>query len=299
MKNKNLIIWATFWLCFATSFATADDGVFVRFRLREPEKSKYYVKLSGCNHQANWFLPAADIPATAGKDAGARVAAGEFTEWFDLATHAGKALHPRVNLAGGIAEFPNVIVQFVTEPESPRRIIDIELATAANAEKVVKRWQENFEGDTTSFLVSPNLAADASQLETATEMTERRLRWAMEATGGVRHSPKKLLLQTSLWGAQRPALNLKEGKILWLLGFNVLGGLGAEIHAKFPEFRGTSASFDVLLGPESDRKAVDAFWKKLAPPLKTLLQPGSTFYYQDEICARPVIGTNADGLRHF
>jgi hypothetical protein len=299
MKNKTLMIWATFWLCVATSFATADDGVFVRFRLREPEKSKYYVKLSGCNHQANWFLPAADIPATAGKDAGARVAAGEFTEWFDLATHAGKALHPRVNLAGGIAEFPNVIVQFVTEPESPRRIIDIELATAANAEKVVKRWQENFEGDTTSFLVSPNLAADASQLETATEMTERRLRWAMEATGGKRHSPKKLLLQTSMWGAQRTELNLKEGKILSLLGFNVLGNMGADIHSHFPEFRGTSASFDVLLGPESDRKAVRAVWEKLGPPLKNVLQPGSTFYYQDEICARPVIGTNADALRHF
>src|SRR3954464_2516043 len=298
MKTKCLIIWVTFWLCIASSFATAADGVFVRFRLREPEKSKYYVKLSGTIHQANWYLPGADIPADAGKDARARVAAGEFTEWFDLAKHAGKDLHPRMNMAGGIAEFPNIIVQFVTEPESRRRSIDIELATAPSTEKIVKRWQENFKGDTTSFLVSPTLATDASQLETATEMTERRLRWAMDATGGVRHSPKKLLLQTSLWGAQRPELNLKEAKILWLLGFNVLGGLGADIHAKFPEFRGTSASFDVLLGPESDQKAVGAVWKKFAPPLKTVLQPGSTFYYQDEICARPVIGTNSDGLRN-
>jgi hypothetical protein len=299
MKNKTLFLCVTFWLCFASSFPTAADGVFVRFRLREPEKSKYYVKLSGCIHQANWYLPAADIPATAAKDAHARVAASEFTEWFDLAKHAGKDLHPRMNMAGGIAEFPNIIVQFVSEPESPRRNVDIELATAPSTEKVVKRWQENFEGDTTSFLVSPNLAADASQLETATEMTERRLRWATDATGGVRHSPKKLLLQTSLWGAQRPELNLKEAKILWLLGFNVLGGLSADIHAKFPEFRGTSASFDVLLGPDSNRKAVDAVWQKLAPPLKTVLQPGSTFYYQDEICARPLIGTNADALGHF
>src|SRR3954465_2319771 len=112
MKNKALAICAAFWLYFAISFATAGDGVFVRFRLREPENSKYYVKLSGCIHQANWGLPGADIPAAAGKDAPARVAAGQFTEWFDLASHAGKNLHPRLNLAGGIAELPNVIVQF-------------------------------------------------------------------------------------------------------------------------------------------------------------------------------------------
>src|SRR5215213_1816516 len=107
MKAKSLVIWVASWLCLATSFGTGAAGVFVRFRLREPEKSKYYVKLGGCIHQANWSLPAADIPATAGKDARARVAAGEFTKWFDLAAHAGKDLHPRVNLAGGIAEFPN------------------------------------------------------------------------------------------------------------------------------------------------------------------------------------------------
>src|SRR6185295_2281775 len=166
MKNATSLVWIAIWFWFACSFATAGDGVFVRFRLREPEKSKYYVKLSGCIHQANWTLPGADIPATAGKEASARVPAGEFTEWFDLAAHAGKNLHPRLNLAGGIAEFPNVIVQFITEPASPRRNVEIELATAPSTEKVVKRWHDKFEGDTTSFLVSPMLAADASQLET-------------------------------------------------------------------------------------------------------------------------------------
>src|SRR3954447_13265663 len=118
MKSTTTVIWIAVCFYCAGSFAVADNGVFVRFRLREPEKSKYYVKLSGCIHQANWYLPTADIPAAAGKDARARVAAGEFTEWFDLAAHAGKDLHPRVNLAGGIAEFPNVVVQFVTDPAS-------------------------------------------------------------------------------------------------------------------------------------------------------------------------------------
>jgi hypothetical protein len=279
--------------------AMAADGVFVRFRLREPAAAKYYVKLAGYIHQANWYLPSADIPAAAEKDPQARIAAGEFTDWFDLAAYAGKNLHGRLNLAGGIAEFPNLTARFVVQPESPRRSVEIELATAPNVEKVVKRWEEDFEGDITSFLVSPNLAADASQLETATEMSERRLRWAMEATGGKRHAPKSLLLQTSFWSPQRPELNLKEGKVLWLLGFNVVGGAAPDVRKQFPEFRTTSSSFDILLGPESDRQAVRAVWEKLGPPLKNVLQSGSTFYYQDEICSRPTIGTNANALNHF
>src|SRR5947209_8010567 len=103
------------WLSIAGSFAVAGDGVFVRFRLREPAGSKYYVKLSGSIHQANWSLPSADIPAAAAKDPGAWLAAGAYTQWFDLGKHAGKDLHAKLNLAGGIAEFPNAIIQFVTE----------------------------------------------------------------------------------------------------------------------------------------------------------------------------------------
>src|SRR4051794_20743610 len=286
------------WFVALAVVCSANDGVFVRFRLSEPAGSNYYVKLGGFIHQANWYLPTAVIPAEAEKTAHARVSAGQFTEWSDLAAHFGKNLHSRLNLAGGIAEFPNVTAQFITEPTSPGRNVVIELATAPQAEKIVKRWHEKFEGDTTSFLVSPNLAADASQLETATEMTHRRLRWAQEATGGKRHSPKNLLLQTSFWGAQRPELNLKEAQIVSLLGFNVLGNTSTEIRAKFG-FRPASASFDVLLGPDSDREAVRAVWEKLGPPLKNELQPESTFYYQDEICARPVIGTNANALRNF
>ncbi len=205
MKKTANLVCVMLLFYFVGTFAVAGDGVFVRFRVREPEKSKYYVKLSGCIHQANWSLPGADIPASAEREPRMRVSAGEFTEWFDLGAHAGKNLHPRLNLAGGIAEFPNVIVRFVTDPESPRRNVEIELATAPSSERIVKRWQENFAGDTTSFLVSPNLAADASQLETGTEMTKRRLRWAMEATGGTRHSPKILLLQTSLWVRSVPS----------------------------------------------------------------------------------------------
>jgi Beta-galactosidase trimerisation domain len=283
----------------ATISGFADDGVFVRFRLQKPESARYYVKLGGYIHQPNWYLPEANIPANAEKADRARIAAGEFTGWFDLKAYAGTNLHKRLNLAGGIAEFPNITARFMVEPDSPQRDVEIELATNPDETKVVKRLHESFEGDTTSFLVSPTLAADAAQLESACEMTDRRLRWAREATGGTRHAPKQLLLQTSFWGPQRPELNLKEAKVLSLLGFNIVGGMSKEIRAQFPEFRTPGASHDVLLGPESDRTAVRTVWDRLAPQFKESLQPGAPFNFQDEICARPPIGANAIALQHF
>ncbi|HEY1381360.1 MAG TPA: hypothetical protein VGF55_31455, partial [Gemmataceae bacterium] len=88
------------WLGTAVA-GPAADGVFVRFRLRAAEPAKYYVVLGGYIHQPNWVLRPAVVPAGADKDASRRAAAGEFTPWFDLAAHAGKDLHPRLNRAGG------------------------------------------------------------------------------------------------------------------------------------------------------------------------------------------------------
>jgi hypothetical protein len=292
-----ILIVGMAWLA-AFSMAAAADGIFVRFRLNEPKATNYYVKIAGYVHQPNWYLPTATLPAGA-EQKRERVAAGQFTDWFDLAKHAGASLHGKLNRAGGIAEFPNVTAQFITEPESAKRDVDIELATAPDAEHIIKRWHEVFTGDLTSFLVSPHLAKDAHELETASEMTARRLRWAEQATGGVRHAPKDLLIQTSFWSPQRPELNLQEARVLWLLGFNVVGGASAEVRAKYPVFHTPSASFDVLLGPESDREAVKESWEKLAPPLKGVLQSGSPFNYQDEVCARPSIGDNKTSLANF
>jgi len=276
-----------------------DNGVFVRFKMHEPAASKYLVKLGGYIHDDPWHLPTATLPPAAEKTEATRVPAGEWTEWLDLKAVAGKRLHARQNRAGGIAEFPNVTAQFVAEPAAPRRDVEIELATVRDVAKVVKRWREEFEGDLTSFLVSPNLVADVAQLELASEGTERRLRWAREATGGVRHSPKQLLLQTSFWAPQRPELNVREAGILSLLGFNVVGNLPAEAREKFPHFRRPNASHDVLLGPGDDRAAVAAVWEKHATQWKINHDAGAPFNFQDEVCARPRIEKDPKALAHF
>jgi hypothetical protein len=277
----------------------ADDGVWVRFRLNGAPPTTYYVEIAGMVHKPNWYLPTLTVPTNATRSVTNRFRAGTYTDWVDLRAWAGTNLHGRLNLAGGIAEFPNITARFVVEPTASSRDIQIELATGPDERLVVKRWRESFAGETTSFLVSPNLREDAGGLEIASEMTARRARWAKEATGGARHAPKELLLQTSFWGPQRPDLNIAEARTLWLLGFNVVGGMGKEVRAAFPEFRAPGASHDVLLGPESDVAAVKKIWDRLEPQLTNSLQPRAPFNFQDEICSRPPIGDNASSRQAF
>jgi len=207
-------------------------GVFARFKVVEPREALNYVRLAGYIHKSPWYLKRAVIPAGAERDKAKRVRSGQFTEWFDLSRHAGKLLHGRLHRAGGVAELPNVTADFVCDPPAERRTVVIELATAPDRQHVVRTFRETFTGSLTSFLVSPQLARDAGSLETAAQMTQRRLQWARKATGGRRSSPKRLIVQTSFWAPQRPELNVKEADVLWLLGFNVVGNQQPEVRRK-------------------------------------------------------------------
>ena len=140
----NRVALALFCLSSPGFLYGADDGVFVRFRLLQPDNARYYVKVAGFVHVANWYLPDKTIPTNADKKPEARLNSGEFTEWVDLKAQFGKSLHGRHNRAGGIAEFPNITARFVIEPKADRSEVEIELATAADPAKIVKRWHENF-----------------------------------------------------------------------------------------------------------------------------------------------------------
>ena len=116
--------------CLAGASARAEPGVFVRFQLLEPRQGAYYVRLGGYIHNAPWYLPKTVWPAGADKDRAARLPAGTTTHWLDLGRHAGDRLHGRLKRAGGVAEFPNVTADFITDPASDRRRVVIEIATA-------------------------------------------------------------------------------------------------------------------------------------------------------------------------
>ena len=280
------------------SIGRAADGVFVRFQLVEPNTGKYYVRLRGYIHRSPWYLPRAVIPPLADKQEGNRGAAGDFTPWFDLTKHAAGQLHGRLNRAGGVAEFPNVTVDFVSDPPSERRRVAIELATSPDANDVVKRFHESFRGSLTSFLVSPDLQADADDLETASQMTGRRLQWAQAASDGKRLGPKHLIVQTSFWGPQREELNLKEAEVLHLLGFNVVGNQRPEVRDAF-DFRVPGHTHSVRFGPEATREEIDELMKKHAARHTEPLAQGVPFGFSDEIVCRPSIGDNEQALKHF
>ena len=277
--------------------ATAADGLFVRFKLTDPGQTKYYVRLGGFIHNSPWYLPGAVVPAGANDQAAKRIAAGEFTPWFDLGKHAGDRLHGRMSRSGGVAELPNVTADFITERQSDGRTVVIELATAADDKQVVRRFRESFRGSLTSFLVSPRLAEDADELETASEMTARRLRWAREASQSKAVSPRQLIVQTSFWSPQREELNLQEAEVLRLLGFNVVGGQTAEVRAN-SDFRVPGHSHDVDFSPAATREEADRSMQAQASRSRDKPLPRVPFGFSDEITCG-AIGENKQALLHF
>ncbi len=275
-----------------------DESVFVRFKMLEPAGARYYVKLAGYIHIPNWYIPVAYIPGDASRDNSFWINSGQYTLWFDLKKHAGKSLHGRLNRSGGIAEFPNITVEFITDIQSEKRKIVIELATRPDEKAIVKRFEESFNGSLTSFLVSPELKKDAEFLETASQMTERRLKWAYEATGGKRYSPEKLIIQTSFWAPQRSELNLKEAKVLWLLGFNTVGNQMKEVQENFA-FKKPGhmwANFSPEITKENTINQVKKIYEWLKGAIR--IDKDSIFNFSDEITC-PKIGQNQEGIKNF
>jgi len=281
-----------------TNPARAADGVYVRFKLTEPAKTVWFVRLGGYIHKSPWYLPKAVWPAGADKDKSLRIASGKFSPWFDFARFAGKRFHGRMNRSGGVAEFPNATVDFLSDAPSGKRSVVIEIATKPSVDAIVKRLTESYTGSLTSFLISPDPKADADSYETASQMTNRRLAWAKKATGGKRFSPKNHIIQTSFWLPQRPELNLKEAEVLWLLGFNVVGNQRPEVSEKFA-LRRPAHTHRVLLGPAASRQQINESIKNQAQRSKEKFAPGVPFGFSDEIVCRPRIENNSQALAHF
>jgi len=284
------------WLVANTLFAS--DGVFVRFKFSSTNGTNYYARLAGAIHNEPWWLVNAYLPTGAERDPAKRVPMGSFTPWFDIKANAAGRLHGRKWRAGGIAEFPNLTVEFRTGGTNIQTgEVVIELATAPDEQSVVKRFEETIPAGWTSVLVSPTLKADADLLETAAQMTDRHLRWAREATGGKRWSPTNLIVQTGFWGSQRPDLNLKESEVLWLLGFNMVGSQLPEAKQRFP-FR-SPGLLHVGYGQDVTPAVADAqMTKATAQYIKTPPEPGIPFNFSDEVVA-PTIGTNAVRVAQF
>jgi len=284
-------------LLFQPLETPAAEGVFVRLQLVEPASTSWYARIGGFIHSDPWYLPNAVWPAGADKDAALRVPAGAASAWFDLGAHAGGKLHGRMSRAGGVAEFPNVTAQFVTADTNPAARVVIELATAPDEAAIVKRFEETFTGRLTSFLVSPDLRKDAELLETAAQMTARRLAWAREASGGRRVAPSHLWIQTQFWAAQRPELNLREAEVLELLGFTIVGNQTPELDGRF-SFAAPGGHHWVDFAPWHTASNIAQQIAGPAAKAKGADRP-VPYNFSDEIACRPPIGSNAQAIAHF
>lgn len=274
----------------AATVTRGADGVYVRFQVPEPAGQEWKLRLGGYIHKEPWYLP----------ESTAAVPSAGWSAWVDVRAWCGAKLHGRLDRSGGVAELPNVTVDFLHADAAlaagKKRLL-IQLATAPDEQAVVKQMEEVFTGSKTSFLISPDLAKDAATLETAFEGTQRRLRWAREATGGRRVSPDRLWLQTSFWSPQRDELNALEGEVLGLLGFNMVGNLPSGIDAKWGLMPPSGHDW-VEFGPALTREDIAKQAEKAAKNARRQARP-SLFNFSDEIACRPPIGTNAQALAHF
>lgn len=282
-------------LALFTLTTSAADGSWIRFRLEPPVTDPWYVAISAYVHVDPWSIGQKIWPEGADKNSASRIKPGDFTPWFDLKAYGGRRLHGRHNRAGGIAEFPNLVLSFNTPANQPQNIT-IQLATAPKDDAIVRELKESYTGNRTSILVSPTLRKDAAALETGSEMSNRRLAWARQASSNIRHSTTNLILQTGLWYAQRPELNLQEAEVLWLLGFNTVGGQTPEIRAlnrfQLPGHSG------IAFGPEQSRTSIDNQMRRLGERVKQNGTAGSPFNFSDEVVS-PAIGSNTNALNNF
>ncbi|HPP66897.1 MAG TPA: hypothetical protein PKX05_03175, partial [bacterium] len=293
-------LFAIICIFFAiTKGYSQNESVFVRFKLIEPADARYYVKIGGYIHIPPWYIPQAYIPENAEKQDSLWIQSGQFTPWFNLTKHAGSLLHPRLNRAGGIAEFPNITADFITDSKKDYRKITIELATEPDEKSIVKTFEESYTGSLTSFLVSPELSKDAGYLETASQMTQRRLSWAYKTTSGKRYSPEKFIIQTSFWEPQREELNVKEAEVLWLLGFNTVGNQWKEVKEKY-HFK-TPGHCWANFEPDVSQKDAETQIKQISDYYKSssiIIENGSVFNFSDEVTC-PFINDNKTALANF
>lgn len=88
MTANRWYLLALLLAAISLSGASADTGVFVRFKLLEPTETSYYIQIGSYVHVEPWTLPGAVWPAGADRERAKRVGSGTFTDWFDLGKYA-------------------------------------------------------------------------------------------------------------------------------------------------------------------------------------------------------------------
>ncbi|MBI1737095.1 MAG: hypothetical protein HYR51_18140 [Candidatus Rokubacteria bacterium] len=188
----------------------APSGLFLRFRVLEPSAGGLTVEVSGHRHDGpRWRLDRTQES----------VVAQDWSGWIDLGA---RALHGRLARAGGVAEWPSVVLRVKDPAAATGCEIEIELADRPDASAVVLSARERAGGPAIGFLVPHPLRSHRDEFETGSQMAARRERWAREATGGGTTRPRLFELVTTMHPHHDPALAARYVEILRTLGFGMM-----------------------------------------------------------------------------
>ena len=226
MKKCSIFIIALFCVFIAakdfTVFAARQtvEPAFIRFKIVEPVGKKFHVAAGGFIHTGEpWTFQVFSADANG----------GEWSEWIDISR---KEWHPRVDRAGGVAEWSSMklTAAHADSAEAVKGcVFDVQIADQPSEKSVVVKFTEKSASDSIAFLLPVPLRKNAGEFETGSQMTTRHADWARAATGGVPIVLKKFDIITSLWGHYDPSLALSEAQSLRSMGFNVLGNTDAAV----------------------------------------------------------------------
>ncbi|MCD6362361.1 MAG: hypothetical protein J7M38_16000 [Armatimonadetes bacterium] len=244
MKHRIVMGLVLLAIC-AGACAGADESpgpVFIRLRVLDPQR-RFVVRIGGWGagmlHVSPWRVPQAYIPADRKEwgDVSRWLAPGTWSPWVDLSD---RNWHGRLNREGGIAEWPSLGIQLRGNDETgrvnaaideitvenanwPGHVrVEVQLATAAREDAVVKTFTEQGDYGQVVFLLPTPLTEHIDEFETGSQMAARHRRWAEEVTGGEPVTLQQMRVATSIWGHYDPALLREEIQTLKLLGFNAV-----------------------------------------------------------------------------
>ncbi|MBI4646891.1 MAG: hypothetical protein HY738_09940 [Bacteroidia bacterium] len=266
--------------------------VYVRFKVIRPTESFYYIRLGGFIHIQPWYLRQQVFP-----DKSLKYKTNEYTEWIDICSFSQGLLHNKVDRSGGLAEFPNISVEFIFEEQADSNEIIIELSDHRK-KKIYKAFHEIIHGNTTSFLVSPDIKKDFSELECASEMTERHLRWAMEISEGKNIDINNFFIQTAFYAPQREELNLKEAEVLDILGFNVISNQTLAVSESY-NFNKSYHFHNISVNPAISEDIIINTVSSIKQQCSNYIEKPMPVFFSDEMICWPLLDTNRDAIKNF
>ncbi|MCL2330430.1 MAG: hypothetical protein FWC56_03910, partial [Phycisphaerae bacterium] len=187
----------------------AEKAVFLRLKIIKPAGQEFRVELGGKRHYEPWNLKNRDF----------RLRSGQWSDWQDLSD---MNWHGRGSRSGGVAEWPAMSILLNGGETKGGCEVQVQLADGPNEKAIVHSFTEKGAARTIRFLMPTPLREKKDEFETGTQIAQRHLEWAKEATGNQPIQFKHMDICTLLSYYDDRILSQIELQALKQLGFNVI-----------------------------------------------------------------------------